>query len=228
MATSVQRPMVAHSRHGMQRIPSKRELRRIHSAPTLHDIWEPNEGEEAAAEREEALVIARVDSPTSTTAHLRNVSSENNLMLNKIESMLHAKDRSPIESGALPSQWGSLLADLSLGSSSLSPMSQAELVMAVQDSLRHQGHAPLRLRHGKLEQHYTLRRELHSGADLKVMEGVSIANGANFSLKIIRAPQRLRLSGKAKVRKARSIKRRTPPTRLKAHDCLCTRLPWPR
>jgi hypothetical protein len=86
----------------------------------------------------------------------------------------------------LPSPWSALLSRLARsGTISLSPLSQAELVAAAHDSLRHKDALPLRLRTGVLEDHYLLKRELASGAHFEVTEGVQRETQRNYSVKIV-------------------------------------------
>lgn len=163
--------MVLTQVRGLARPPSRRDLRRIHSEPTLAPLWEPTEGEEGADSPPWA-------SPGASTSYVRH----NSIPLAFNPQAPHAGTAT----GRLPTPWEAVLSRLSRsGALTLSAVAQQELVAAANESLRQKDALTLQLRSGKLDDHYMLKRELHAGAHYQVMEGISRTTQHNVSLKLV-------------------------------------------
>ena len=165
----------------MTRVPSRSSMRRSESAPMLAPLWEPPEAGGEDAEEEDPNQPRFVNSYTQgATCKPRRRSDGCSLPV--------APD-----SSSLPQPWSALLAKLSAAASTLTPLSQTELMEATMESLREQG-KPLRLQTGMLDHKYEMRRLLDEGPHYKVMEGVDLLSEKNFSLKLIASGdgQRLR------------------------------------
>ena len=137
---------------------------------------EPNEGEEGHDENGHVPPWMHSASSTSSEGEAAGWRYDLGTANNSSHMPVHG----------LPSPWSALLSRLARsGTISLSPLSQAELVAAAHDSLRHKDALPLRLRTGVLEDHYLLKRELASGAHFEVTEGVQRETQRNYSVKIV-------------------------------------------
>ena len=184
----------------LTRVPSCARLRRISSAPTLLPVFEPNEGEEAA---EQAAVIA-VET-MDARPYLRSVASEKHMADGLLAFLQPTPDRQSHRQShshaALPLKWDGIVHDLQSHCGSLSPAQQAELVMAVQESLCHSGQ--LQLRSGRVDDRFLIRREVlssrsSSGNLHQILEAVDRSSDKNYSLKVVHNPLRLRApSGKS-------------------------------
>ena len=182
----------------MPRPSSRASLRRSESAPTLAPVWEPDPDGPALEDVEPAWLNSGQshDPSADQTASIRLASASCSSFARLVEPSY--------SKGELPVRWQKLLAAVSgrddarlpdVGGVADAAVAAAELVNAAEESLR-QDAVPLRLRAELLEQTYTVKKEIESGRNWRVMEGIQQATHKNFSLKFVPTRSgRLRASG---------------------------------
>lgn len=167
---------------GMPRVPSRRDMRRSESAPTLAPVWEPNEGEEGGHESPMPQWLHAAASSDQLAALSGSCAIRPESGPHVLYSNGHAT------AAPMPPPWRALLSSLERsGTLPISPLAQQELVSAAQLSLQGQKElAPLHLRAGYLEDSYVLKkRDLVAGASFAVHEGVHRKLQRNYSIKIV-------------------------------------------
>jgi len=171
---------------GLKRVPSAAAMRRIASEPTLTPVWEPNEGEEESSDN----MLWDLAQPGQNAAKLPPRSVSTVAFAKAFDDEKSERDRAHKASRVppdphMPAPWVGLLTRLAAfgESSSLSPLSFAELLQAAHASLRHQ--LALHLCSGLLESAYLLRKPIATGNAWKIIEGVEHTTQRNFSLKIV-------------------------------------------
>lgn len=176
---------------GLPRVASSSKLRRAESAPDLTAIFEPdaNLSEDEFDDQPAYMNSYSADGPPRRSISLDKPVVDICSSGGGSGSIVNAQV--PVADSGLPGPWAMLLSKLAAAGSSLSPLSQAELVAEAVDSLKQQGR-PLRLQPGLLDDYYEMRSELASGDHFSVKECVERKTQRNYSLKMLTSASGLR------------------------------------
>jgi len=165
----------------LRRVSSRTAMRRSCSAPVLAPVWEPDceELEDVPSFLHSDGVRRRLTSESGAATASRSLPST----LHGPWSQVLLAVRDIVESGirdVFSPRGGDTNAEL-----------QRELMVAAHESLQKDSR-PMRLVPGLVEQRYTIKQQLGSGAHHKVMEGVHRQTQKNHALKLVPRGGRLR------------------------------------